>query len=40
MDIYKVHVGHVANRKQAENLKTQLADNLNLKGFIINTGVS
>lgn len=39
--VYKVHVGHIQDRKAAEKLKNQLASNFQIKGFIVSTtGVS
>lgn len=37
---YKVYVGHSPDRNQVMRLKTQLAQAMQLNGFVVNTGVS
>ena len=38
--VYKVFVGHSPNRVDAMRLKVQLASAMQLRGFVVNTGVS
>lgn len=38
--VYKVYAGHSPEKVRAEQLKTQLANAMQLKGFVVTTGVS
>ncbi|WP_133127322.1 SPOR domain-containing protein [Legionella nagasakiensis] len=39
-DFYKVMVGEVSHKEEAKNLQKQLAEQIQLNGFVVKTGVS